>query len=214
MTITRFLRGVRARLIRQRLPGTALGRPLGEGFEMRPLTRAGLDAIVDWLSTPDIRAYFDFGGGRDPSRDELTLFLCARSAAVACVHAPGGEVVGCYAVIGYNGPFRTATGLFLRRPGVLPLTANRDGAGAVVRNIRRAALEFIFDELGVMSLNTWTVESNRPAILFCRNLGMQESGRMRSAHVIDGRRYDRLLFSMTAGDYAAIRAARGGREAR
>ena len=180
---------------------------------MRPLTRPALEAVVDWLSSPAISRFLDFSGGRqDLSREELTAFLCSPATAVSVIHAGDGKPLGCYVVVNHNGPFRTATGLFLRRPDQIGLPNHREGSFS--KSLKRAALRFIFDELGVLSLHVWTVETNKPAILLNRSLGLRECGRMPSAHVIDGKRYDRLLFSMTAEDYAALKAFWAEREGR
>ena len=64
-------------------------------------------------------------------------------------------------------------------------------------------LTVAFQELGLHSVNTWTVEHNasRRAV---ERLGFRFIGRQRQCHFIDGQPYDRLLFDLLASEHREL----------
>jgi len=57
-----------------------------------------------------------------------------------------------------------------------------------------------FQELGLHSVNTWTVEHNASR-RGAERLGFRFIGRQRQCHLIDGQPYDRLLFDLLASEH-------------
>ena len=64
-------------------------------------------------------------------------------------------------------------------------------------------LTLAFTELGLHSVNTWTVEHN-PSQRGVVRLGFRLVGRQRQCHFIDGKPYDRLLFDLLASEHREI----------
>ena len=65
-------------------------------------------------------------------------------------------------------------------------------------------LSLAFGELKLHSISTWAVEHN-PSLRGIRRLHFRYVGRQRQCHCIDGRRYDRLLFDLLAGEHREIK---------
>jgi RimJ/RimL family protein N-acetyltransferase len=64
-------------------------------------------------------------------------------------------------------------------------------------------LTLAFQELGLHSVNTWTVEHN-PSQRGVARLGFRFIGRQRQCHFISGQPYDRLLFDLLASEHREI----------
>ena len=60
-----------------------------------------------------------------------------------------------------------------------------------------------FAELGLRSINAWTVEQN-VALEIVRRLGFRSIGRQRQCHCIDGRPFDRLWFDLLANEHKEL----------
>jgi RimJ/RimL family protein N-acetyltransferase len=60
-----------------------------------------------------------------------------------------------------------------------------------------------FRDLGLHSVNTWSVDLN-PSLRTIERLGFRFIGRQRQCHFIDGRLYDRLLFDLLASEHREL----------
>jgi RimJ/RimL family protein N-acetyltransferase len=61
-----------------------------------------------------------------------------------------------------------------------------------------------FEQIGLESISTWTVETNFAAQKLIARLPFRFIGRLRRCHWINGRAYDRLLFDMLAPEHREI----------
>ncbi|MBU1315029.1 MAG: GNAT family N-acetyltransferase [Alphaproteobacteria bacterium] len=166
------------------------------GVFLRSPTSSDLATTERWLEDPKVNRWFDFGQGRKTLNRTALLGLARNSANVFRVFSadPGGAPVGLVVVQDVRcGP----------RCGHLWVIRGRFDEGgkditfhAVVETMRLA-----FCNGGASSVNIWIAEMNWPSIALSRRVGFKEAGRLRGAHLLDGRRCDRLVFDMLAEEF-------------
>jgi RimJ/RimL family protein N-acetyltransferase len=160
---------------------------------LRPLvTAADLELAAGWLRQKENHQWLDFGNGRQGITPALLRIMAQRDTHLIRLYAPPGEErpVGIVALNNVDRNMRTATLWVVAGEKTF---RNRGWAHVAASRL----LTLAFRELGLHSVNTWTVEHN-PSQRGARRLGFRFIGRQRQCHLIDGRPYDRLLFDLLA----------------
>lgn len=168
-------------------------------MRLRPLvTAADFELAAGWLQQKENHQWLDFGNGRQQITPTLLRIMAQRDNHFIRLYAlPGDErPVGIVALNNVDRHMRTATLWVVagektfRHRGWAQIAASR-------------LLTLAFRELGLHSVNTWTVEHN-PSQRSAERLGFRLVGRLRQCHFIDGRPYDRLLFDLLASEHREV----------
>src|SRR5438132_7192968 len=177
---------------------------------LRPLESASdFELTAAWLQLKENFQWLDFGGNRQAVTPALLKIMVQRQTNFIRVYTSYEDdaPLGIVALNNVDRNMRTGTlwgvagDKSFRCRGCTQVAASH-------------LLTVAFQELGLHSVNTWTVEHNasRRAV---ERLGFRFIGRQRQCHFIDGQPYDRLLFDLLAGELPEIehldRAAFGGR---
>jgi RimJ/RimL family protein N-acetyltransferase len=166
---------------------------------LRPPGTAGdFELAAGWLQQKENHQWLDFGNGRQRITPELLRIMAKRDTHFIRLYSiPADErPVGIVALNNVDRNMRTAT-LWV----VAGEKSFRNQGWAHVAASR--LLTLAFEELGLHSVNTWTVEHN-PSQRGAARLGFRFIGRQRQCHFIDGQAYDRLLFDLLAGEHREI----------
>lgn len=161
-------------------------------------TKEDFELAAGWLQQKENHQWLDFGNGRQRITPELLRIMAQRDAHLIRLYCvPGDErPIGIVALYNVDRNMRTAT-LWV----VAGEKSFRHRGWAQVAASR--LLTLAFRELGLNSVNTWTVEHN-PSQRGAVRLGFRFIGRQRQCHVIDGQPYDRLLFDLLASEHREI----------
>lgn len=179
-------------------------------MRLRPLlTTADFELAASWLQKQENHQWLDFGNGRQRITPALLRIMAQRDTHFIRLYTlPGHDrPLGIVALHNVDRNMRTATlwavagEKSFRYRGWAHLAASR-------------LLTLAFQELGLHSVSTWTVEHN-PSQRGAVRLGFRYVGRQRQCHFIDGQSYDRLLFDLLASEHRELdhpaRAASPGR---
>jgi RimJ/RimL family protein N-acetyltransferase len=168
-------------------------------MKLRPLeTPRDFELAARWLQEKDNYQWLDFGNGRRGVLPPVLRIMAQREAHFIRLYAPPEDEspIGIVALNNVDRHMRTGTLWMVagekayRHRGWTRLAASR-------------LLTLAFQELGLRSVNTWTVEHN-PSQRTVQSLGFRLIGRQRQCHVIDGRCYDRLLFDLLASEHREL----------
>ena len=162
------------------------------------VTAADFELAAGWLQRKENHQWLDFGNGRQHITPTLLRIMAQRDTHFIRLYAPPGEerAVGIVALNNVDRNMRTATlwavagEKTFRHRGWAQVAASR-------------LLTLAFQELGLNSVSTWTVEHN-PSHRSAERLGFRLIGRQRQCHFIDGRPCDRLLFDLLASEHREI----------
>jgi RimJ/RimL family protein N-acetyltransferase len=166
---------------------------------LRPLASAAeFELAAGWLQQKENHQWLDFGDGSQRITPALLRIMSQRSNHFIRLYAlSGGEpAIGIVALSDVDRHMRTGS-LW----AVAGDKSHRNLGCAQVACTQLLALAF--RELGLHSVNTWTVEHNASTRIAVR-LGFRFVGRQRQCHIIDGRPYDRLLFDLLASEHREI----------
>ena len=154
-----------------------------------------LRLVAGWLSQKDNNQWLDFGDGRQAVSAEWLKLAMHRGTLVSRIFTADDDEapIGVAALGNINPHFRTAN-LWV----VLGDKAHA-GRGYGTRATSHM-LTLGFTELGLHSINTWSVEHN-PSVHIAQALRMNLVGRQRQCHRIDGQTYDRLWFDILASEH-------------
>jgi hypothetical protein len=164
----------------------------------RALTPETASKINSLLSGQSSRGLLDFGRGRDaPSARELLYMANSKSHFIRTVHDNVSNrfegVIGIMDIDNFHG----VAVIWGARPLLLrPRCSDAS-------NITRSACRWVFQNTPVQCIQAWSIEFNRPSIRAMTRAGFIETGRHRSAHIYNGKRYDRILFDLTADEFYA-----------
>src|SRR5881227_2594610 len=183
---------------------------------LRPLESASdFELASAWLQLKENSQWLDFGANRQGVTPALLKIMVQRQTNFIRVYTSYEDdaPLGIVALNNVDRNMRTGT-LW----GVAGDKSFRCRGSTQVAASR--LLTVAFQELGLHSVNTWTVEHNasRRAV---ERLGFRFIGRQRQCHFIDGQPYDRLLFDLLASEhreldpagFAALRARAGAARA-
>lgn len=168
-------------------------------MQLKRLDTAELIRLVaGWLAQKDNYQWLDFGDGRRVPTPELVKIMTQRETHVLRVFTAGEEDVpiGVVGLNNVNREFKTAT--------LWAVLGDQSYArrGYATRAVSKM-LTLGFRELGLQAINTWIVERN-PSVRVAERAKFRFIGRQRQCHLIDGRRYDRLLFDILASEHVEI----------
>ena len=168
-------------------------------MRLRPLqTAADFELAASWLQRKENNQWLDFGNGRQGITPALLRIMAQRDTHFIRLYTVAGDhnPVGIVALHNVDRKGRTGT-LWV----VAGEKSFRHRGWAQVAASR--LLTLAFQELGLHSVNTWTVEHN-PSQRAAARLGFRFIGRQRQCHFIDGQPYDRLLFDLLAIEHREI----------
>jgi RimJ/RimL family protein N-acetyltransferase len=169
---------------------------------LRPLLRgADFELAASWLQRKENNQWLDFGNGRQCITPMLLRIMQQRDSHLLRLYAPhtSGSAIGIVALQNVDRNMRTATlwgvagDKSFRHRGCAHIAASW-------------LLTLAFRELGLHSVNTWTVAHNASQRAVVR-LGFRFIGRQRQCHFIDGQPYDRLLFDLLASEHRELEDA-------
>jgi RimJ/RimL family protein N-acetyltransferase len=153
-----------------------------------------LETVAQWLADKQNHQWLDFGNGvQAPSALSLKL-MTQRGVNVLRVYTADDDVTPI-GVVGLSNVDRHA--------GTATVWAvlGRKRYGGYTDRAVKGLLTIAFTELGLQSVNAWTVETNIPSIRCMERLGFRPVGRLRQCHRIDGRVFDRLLYDLLASEH-------------
>lgn len=156
-----------------------------------------VELAARWLARKDIYQWLDFGAGRQIVTPALLKIMTQRDSHFLRVYTnDDDEPIGIMAL---NSVDRThGTGTLW---GVTGEQAFRNRGYATFATSK--FLTLAFKELGLRSINTWTVEHN-PSVRVLERLNFRYVGRQRQCHWMDGRAYDRLLFDLLPNEHVEL----------
>lgn len=167
-----------------------------------PLDRPELLALAaGWLARKENVQWLDFGAGGQPVTPALLRIMAQRETHFLRVYtSPQDDApLGITALNGIDR--RSASGWFWGAAGDKSFRNRGWGTLAASRFLTLA-----FRELGLHVIQTWVVDGN-PSRRLVERLGFRYVGRQRQCHLIDGRRRDRLVYDLLAGEHRELEAS-------
>jgi len=166
---------------------------------LRRLEAADLPLVAGWLAAPDNAQWLDFGGGVQTLTPAALGVMNQRDLHQLRLYtdSDGGPPIGIVALSHVSRAFGTAMLWYV-------LGDKAHGGRGVTTRAVSELLGMAFAELGLVAVNAWTVEHNVPSQRVLERNGFRLIGRQRACHVIDGRRCDRLLFDLVAGQHERV----------
>ncbi len=167
-------------------------------MQLLPLDTPDLIELASsWLSNDENSKWLDFGSGVQALTPTTLRIMTQRSLHVLRVYTADTDDVpaGVAGLSNVDRRFKTAT--------VWAVLGNKRYGGCTTRAVSRL-LTLGFTELGLVAVNAWTVDVNVAARRVLEHLGFSYVGRQRQCHYVDGRRHDRLLFDLLAGEHASL----------
>ena len=168
-------------------------------MRLRPLaTPADFELAAGWLQRKENGQWLDFGASCQRVTPALLRIMTQRDTHYIRLYCLYGDdaPIGIVALCNVDRNMRTGTlwGVAgeksFRWRGWGQLAASR-------------LLTLAFQELGLHSVNTWTVAHN-PSQRSAARLGFRYVGRQRQCHFIDGQPYDRLLYDLLASEHREL----------
>ena len=155
-----------------------------------------IELVSHWLSKEENHKWLDFGNGIQGLTPATIKIMTQRGLHVLRVFTgdPEDEAAG---VVGLSNVDRTA-----KTATLWAVLGNKRYGGSAPRASSQL-LTLAFTELGLVSVNAWTVEINTAGRRGLERLGFTYIGRQRQCHRMDGRTYDRLLFDLLASEHLA-----------
>ncbi|MGH2566808.1 MAG: GNAT family N-acetyltransferase [Bacteroidota bacterium] len=163
---------------------------------LRPVDTNDVRTISQWLAEKENYQWLDFGSGKQILSPESIKIMIQRDIHVLrlVISGPENIPVGLVALSNIDRNFGTAT--------LWAVLGDKrySGHGYTTRAISEM-LTYGFDELGLQSINAWSVESNTASIRLTEKNHFRVIGKQRRCHRIDGQMYDRLLFDILASEH-------------
>jgi|GEM_PF-3785355 len=175
------------------LPGTTF--PV---VQFIPILAGDIDVIESWIADKKIHRWLDMGNGRQIiTKMQLYSMLMSTKTYARLFGLPGESPVGLICINDIDNLMGTAEMWGLR--GVYS-----SGPANIATAAALAALATGFLDYDREVMSTWVVDANHYSLRIHHKLGLKEVGRVRSRHVMDGKRHDRLLFDITREEFAAL----------
>jgi RimJ/RimL family protein N-acetyltransferase len=168
-------------------------------MRLRPLEAAAdFELAATWLSQTQNNQWLDFGNGRQDITAAALRIMAQRDTHFIRLYTSDidDRPIGIVALNNVDRHMRTGT---LWAVAGDKSFRNRGGGQTAAARL----LTLAFQELGLHSVNTWTVAHNASQRAV-RRLGFRYIGRQRQCHFIDGQPHDRLLFDLLASEYSAL----------
>ena len=166
---------------------------------LRPLeSAADFELAAGWLRLKENYQWLDFGGNRQGVTPALLKIMAQRKSNFIRLHnaLEDDTPIGIVGLTNVDLNMRTGT-----------LWAVAGDKSFRYRGLTQIAtsrlMTLAFQELGLHSINTWTVEHN-VSVRSVKRLGFRFVGRQRQCHFIDGQPYDRLLFDLLASEHREL----------
>lgn len=157
-----------------------------------------IELVAGWLARKENYQWLDFGDGKRVPTPAWLKIMAQRDTDVLRVFTPDIDdtPIGVVGLNNVDRHFKTAT--------LWGMLGDKSYArqGYTTRALSKM-LTLGFQELGLHAVNNWVVEHNF-SIHVVEHLNFRLVGRLRQCHVIDGRRYDRLLFDLLASEHKEI----------
>jgi RimJ/RimL family protein N-acetyltransferase len=167
-----------------------------------------IELAAGWLKEKENYQWLDFGNGRQILTPPLLKIMTQREAHFLRAYTSDRDdaPIGIVGLNGIDRTFKTAT--FWGASGEKSF---RNRGYSTIASSKLMTLAF--RDLGLHSVNTWSVEHN-PSLRTIERLGFRFIGRLRQCHYIDGRPYDRLLFDLLASEHRELDGERLHRKER
>lgn len=134
--------------------------------------------------------WLDLGlSSNPPARSALLALARKRSERVRIFTDDAGTPCGIVGLTEVNARAKTARLWFV-------LGDKQQAARGLTSHAVKLLLSEGFDELELCVVHAAAVATNTPALRVLEKVGMRPTGRQRKAHVIDGRRHDRLVYDL------------------
>src|SRR6266540_2417557 len=157
-----------------------------------------LELAASWLAQKQNYQWLDFGNGRQSVTPALLKIMAQREKHFLRAYTSDRDntPIGIVGLNSVDRVFKTATFW-----GVSGEKSFRNRGYSTIASSKLMTLAF--RDLGLHSVNTWSVEHN-PSLRTIERLGFRFLGRQRQCHYIDGRPYDRLLFDLLASEHKEL----------
>ncbi len=157
-----------------------------------------IELAAEWLQLKENYQWLDFGNGRQAVTPTLLRIMAQRHTHLVRIYTSIDDErpIGIVGLNSIDRNFRTGT--LWGVAGEKSFRHRGYGQFAASRFLTLA-----FRDLGLHSVNTWTVENN-VSVRSVQRLGFRFIGRQRQCHFIDGRPFDRLLFDLLASEHREI----------
>ena len=170
-------------------------------MKLRPIEPADCDLVASWLGEERNYRWLHFGPGTQVLTDVALRVMLERDLHCLRMYTDAdGMPVGIAAFSNIDREFGTATLWYVLGD------KQYAGRGYTTRAVSRL-LRHGFRELGLASVQAWTVETNRAGQRVLQRNGFRFIGRLRKCHRIDGRLLDRLLYDLVAAEHRERAAA-------
>lgn len=159
---------------------------------------AVLERAAGWLGHPGNGRWLDFGDGVQSLTLPALILMSKRRAHVlrAFTADDADEPVGLVALSDVARTVGTARLWYV-------LGAKEHARRGLTTRAVSRLLTLGFTELGLAAVNAWVVDGNAASVAVLERNGFRPVGRQRRCHVMDGRRYDRLLYDLLAEEHGA-----------
>jgi RimJ/RimL family protein N-acetyltransferase len=153
-----------------------------------------LETAAGWLSDPQNSQWLDFGNGVQALTPLSLKLMTQRGLHIIRLYTADDDEtpIGVVGLANVDRRFRTAS---------LWAVLGRKRYGGRTRQGCAMMLTLGFREVGLRSVNAWTLETNVAARRCLEKLRFRYVGRLRRCHVVDGRAYDRLLYDLLADEH-------------
>jgi RimJ/RimL family protein N-acetyltransferase len=171
----------------------------GERCSLRPLRREDVDGgWADWFNDPEVTRHM-YRGVFPNTREEQLAFYESIAAGdqsnlvLAIAAEPGGEHVGTIGLHRIDWVNRSA------EYGIVVGEESARGRG-IGTEATRLICRHGFERLNLHRIWLGVLASHESAIRMYQGLGFQEEGRLREELLRDGRREDKLIMGLLAGE--------------
>lgn len=173
-------------------------------MELRPIRDSECELVAHWLGQEENYRWLHFGPVTQIVTEIALRVMLQREIHLLRAYTSDGEdePIGVVALSDIDPEFRTATLWYVLGD------KRHAGRGYTTRAVSRL-LTVGFRDLGLASVQAWTVETNVPGIRVLQRNRFRFIGRLRKCHVIHDRWLDRLLYDLVAAEHrrAAVLAA-------
>jgi RimJ/RimL family protein N-acetyltransferase len=163
-------------------------------MKLYPVQESDSSTVARWLTDNSNRRWLDFGSAvLSPLAIQVMAQKPSHCLRVFREEETSGPI-GIVALSDIHPVFRTAQLWYALGEKTY------GGRGCTTRAVAQL-LRVAFSELHLRCVNAWAVEANTRSISVLKANGFREAGKWRSAHEIEGRVYDRLLFDLLASEF-------------
>ncbi len=162
-----------------------------------PYSNTHTKKVCEWFRRESIVKWLDMGLGKQNLTDlELHILFCNPNNKVFLYGPEKSRLVGLMSLNGYTHEMGLGEvwGLRGEKGGGRNLTVS-----AFLRTIATGFLDFDREVI-----STWVAEPNILSHRVHDKCGFRSTGRLRSAHVLENKRCDRILYDVTKQEFAAI----------